>query len=148
MEKTESIFDKRNLDKKHIQKFKKHLEPNIWEIRMHKVWVNIWNELSKEAPHMRPCIILNQYVGWDLVLIVPLTSKKHNSRYEIEIKDSKLYWLSTASYVLINQIKTISKKRLIHKFNGIIVNNKRIKLVPASFIKTITISFATKILKL
>lgn len=29
MEKTESIFDKRNLDKKHIQKFKKHLEPNI-----------------------------------------------------------------------------------------------------------------------
>lgn len=148
MEKADIVFDLWNTDKKKLQKNEKTLEPNVWEIWMYKVWVNLGNEISREEPFMRPCVVLNNFVGWDLILVAPLTSKKHNGRFEIELHEYVSCWLSQASYVLINQIKPISKKRLVYKINARKLWTERVKLVWKSVLEQIKLAYVTKILKI
>lgn len=148
MEKTDTVFDTRNEDKKSLQKIDNKSTPNIWEIWMYKTWVNLGNEISKEQPFMRPCIVLNNFIGWDLILTVPLTSKKHNGKFEIDLIEYWSYWLSHMSYALINQIKPISKKRLIYKINARKIWMKRMALVGKAIMETIKLSYATRVLKI
>lgn len=55
---------------------------------------------------------------WDLLLIIPLTSKFNENLKEIYYKiDWNKYGLDKDSYLLLNQFKIISKKRLIRKLN-------------------------------
>lgn len=147
MYKADIVFDIWNEDKKKLQKIDTKSIPNVWEIWMYKAWVNLGNEISREQPFMSPCIVLNNFVGWDLILIVPLTSKKHNGRFEIELIEYKSYGLYQQSYVLINQIKPISKKRLIYKINARKEWDIRIKLVSNSVLETIKLAYIAKVLK-
>jgi mRNA-degrading endonuclease toxin of MazEF toxin-antitoxin module len=115
---------------------------------MYKTGINLWNEISRENPFMRPCIILNNFIGWDLLLIVPLSTKKHQGKYEIEITEYPSYGLYQNSYALINQIKPISKRRLVYKLNGYNNWERRVKLVGKNILDAIKIGYMTKILKI
>lgn len=80
------------------------------------VWMNLWNEESKQEPFIRPCLVINNYLKWDLILIIPLTTKFNNNLEDIFYKiDWEKYSLDKDSYLLLNQFKVISKKRLIRK---------------------------------
>ncbi len=141
-------FDGWNKEKKRLQKITNRIEPNVWEIWMYKVWINLGNEISKEKPFMRPCVILNNFIGWDLILIAPLTSKKHNGKFEIEITEYEIYGLARLSYVLINQVKPISKKRLIYNISTYRVWREKIKLVSKSVLEIIKRTYTSKMLKI
>jgi mRNA-degrading endonuclease toxin of MazEF toxin-antitoxin module len=84
---------------------------------MYKVWVNLGTEISKDAPYMRPCIILSQKLWWDLVFVIPLTSKYSGQEYARPLIDAHIYGLLEDSRYLLNQVRTISIKRLVFKCN-------------------------------
>ncbi len=120
MKKIDEIFDFWNEKKKSIEKeiYKKIVKKR--QIRLYYIWINIGNEESKDAPFIRPCLIVNNYFRWDLVLIVPMTSKINTNLKDMYYQiDWTKYWLNKTSYVLGNQMKVISKKRLIRKLNDI-----------------------------
>lgn len=116
-------FDGWNNEKKKIEQnlSKKHIWVNKREVWLYYVWVNIWNEISKNSPYIRPCLIINNYFIWDLIVIIPITTKYkpkfEKVFYKIPIK-SKL-----PNFLMLNQITVISKKRLIRKVN---IENKKI----------------------
>ena len=69
----------------------------------------------------------------DLVLVLPLTSKYNEKLEEIYFTlDGRAYNLASESYVLLNQIKVISKKRLIRKIQK---QNKDVFLDNAEFLQ-------------
>lgn len=120
MKKTDVIFDLWNGKKKNIEKETSKKIVKKRQIRLYYVWINVWNEESKDNPFIRPCLIVNNYFRWDLVLIVPMTTKINTNLKDIYYQiDWTKYWLNKTSYVLCNQIKVISKKRLIRKLNDI-----------------------------
>ena len=91
--------------------------------------MNLWNEESKQEPFIRPCLIINNYLKWDLILIIPLTTKFNNNLQDIFYKiDWEKYSLDKDSYLLLNQFKVISKKRLIRKIKkdekSVLIENK------------------------
>jgi len=119
MEKTKELFDLWNKEKVLLDntnsldlKIKKR---QIW---LCKIWINIGSEISKENPFIRPILVLNDRYRWDLILILPLTTKinKNFKKFYIKIDWGK-YWLNKDSYILLNQIRVISKKRLVRKLN-------------------------------
>ena len=118
MKKTDVIFDLWNGKKKNIEKETSKKIVKKRQIRLYYVWINVWNEESKDNPFIRPCLIVNNYFRWDLVLIVPMTTKINTNLKDIYYQiDWTKYWLNKTSYVLCNQIKVISKKRLNRKLN-------------------------------
>jgi len=69
---------------------------------------------GSEVNKTRPCIIVSpdeMNLNLDTVIIVPITSKKRNLPTRVKIKKSA--GLDTDSYAMIDQIRTISKKRII-----------------------------------
>lgn len=120
MKKNDKIFDLWNNKKKNIEKEISKKIVKKRQIRLYYVWINVWNEESKDNPFIRPCLIVNNYFRWDLVLIVPMTTKTNRNLKDIYYQiDWMKYWLNKTSYALCNQIKVISKKRLIRKLNDI-----------------------------
>ena len=118
MKKTDVIFDLWNGKKKNIEKETSKKIVKKRQIRLYYVWINVWNEESKDNPFIRLCLIVNNYFRWDLVLIVPMTTKINTNLKDIYYQiDWTKYWLNKTSYVLCNQIKVISKKRLNRKLN-------------------------------
>ena len=114
-------FELQNSKIKHIVK-----KRQFW---LYYIWVNLWNEESKEKPFLRPCLIINNYLKWDLILIIPLTTKYNKNLESIYYKlEWGKYWLDKSSYLLLNQFKVISKKRLIRKIenknSNSIINNE------------------------
>ena len=97
--------------------------------------MNLWNEESKQNPFIRPCLVINNYLKWDLILIVPLTTKFNKNLEDIFYKiDWEKYSLDKDSYLLLNQFKVISKKRLIRKIKKdeksvLIENNEFLDIV-------------------
>lgn len=85
------------------------------QIWLCKIGENIGNEISKNKPFLRPVIIINSFIGGDLILIFPLTKKFNENFKKFLYKIEKTKGLNYDSYVLLNQIKTISKKRLIKR---------------------------------
>ncbi len=92
-------------------------------VKKRQIWVayigvNIWNESSKNSPYVRPCLIINPKFYWDLVLVWFLTTKYNENLANTYVKIPKnISWLNEDSYLMLNQIKPISKKRLIRKLN-------------------------------
>jgi len=119
-------FDGWNNEKKKIDKdlSKKHLWVNKREIRLYYVWVNVWNEISKNSPYIRPCLVINNYFIGDLIVIIPITTKYkpkfENVFYKLPIKSN------ISSFLMLNQITVISKKRLVRK---IYIENKKISTI-------------------
>ena len=139
MNKTPELYDIRNKDKQKLQNRFRKLTIKIWDIRNCKVWVNLWSELSKDDKFIRPVIILKTNIWWDLILVAPLTSiyKEEYERNYIKIDNFAKYGLDRQSYVLLNQIKTISSKRLVRKINNIYIKSEYISLVDNSILTMI-----------
>lgn len=139
MNKTPELYDIRNKDKQTLQNRFRKLTIKVWDIRNCKVWVNLWSELSKDDKFIRPVIILKTNIWWDLVLVAPLTSiyKKEYERNYIKIDNFEKYGLDRQSYVLLNQIKTISSKRLVRLINNIYRESEYIPLVDNSILTMI-----------
>lgn len=131
MKKEDLIFDQWNEKKKGLNGSK--LKNNVVkkrQIRLYYVWVNIWNEESKSCPFVRPCLIVNNYFKGDLVLVIPMTSNFNENLSEIYYQlNWDKYGLDKTSYLMINQIKVISKKRLIRKLNDRSVNGMVVPLL-------------------
>lgn len=136
MEKNDMIFNERNKEKKKIEFQWKHKIVKSWEIWLCKIWINIGSESSKDGNFMRPVIILKTWIGWDLVNIIPLTTKYKPLFYQqyYPFNDYYKYWLDRPTYFLLNQCKTISIKRLVRALNNIWT----IPLVPFIFIKKLS----------
>lgn len=112
----EKQFDLWNENKKNIDKRKfTSIYCKKREIWTCKLGENIGNELSKNSPFIRPVLIINSFLGGDLILIFPLTTKyftKYNNfLFELDTQCGLKY----KSYIALNQIRVISKKRLIKK---------------------------------
>jgi len=122
MEKTKDLFDAWNKEKKFLEFYKNKLKiVKRWDIWMTKVWVNIWSEVSKDWEFSRPVLVLKTHLWWDLVAIIPFTTKYsiRYKKYLYEFNDFEKYWLSEKSYLILNQFKIISLRRLDRKLNNI-----------------------------
>ena len=140
MDKTVKLFDEWNKEKKNIEHSNiKTKRVSIWEIWICKIWINIGSEISKDDSFQRPVLIIWNYLWGDLVSIIPL-STKYNKNYKsfyIKIENHTKFWLNKPSYLCINQIRTISIKRLIKKINNTKIKWKYKKVLPINFIKEV-----------
>ncbi len=140
MEKTRELFDIWNEEKQKIEFIHHRKIVKTGEIRLCKIWVNIGSEISKDHEFLRPILVLKTGIGWDLVSIVPITTKYNpNFSYAyFPIINYATYGLEFKSFCVLNQAKVISIKRLTRKLNNIKVNGKDIPLFSynqISFIK-------------
>lgn len=120
MEKTKELFLQRSEQKREIQDSLHKRFVEAGEIWLGKVWVNIWSEISKDGDFIRPFLILKTWIWWDLATVVPFTTK-YNENFAHQViyfPEWKLYGLKHPSYLILNQVKTISIKRLISKLNN------------------------------
>lgn len=131
MKKTTEIFDNENIARKKIE-FNSRLLPevNVWQVWRYYVWVNIWQEISKNIPYERPCLIFRKIVSSSLLMILPLSTKLHTRWQETSIQVNKphRFWLKQ-SWILLHQIQIIDKKRLQNKFEGRTFGKGFIKLL-------------------
>ena len=78
---------------------------------------------GSEQGGVRPCLIIQNNYGnkySPLTIIVPLTSKKFSKEFQTNVfllKENS--GLDKDSTILLNQIKTIDKKRLIKKISSL-----------------------------
>ena len=93
--------------------------PKQWEIWNIKLWKNIWSEQDWEKTwwYVRPCLVIKSFwVKNDHIIILPLTKSKKPDFISFVLENSKYNFLKfNKSYILLDQIKTISKRRLIQK---------------------------------
>lgn len=149
MEKTKELFDIWNREKKFLEFYKNKLKiVKKWEIWMTKVWINIWSEISKDWEFSRPVLVLKSHLWWDLVWVIPFTSKYSNrySKFLLEFEDFEKYWLSQKSYLILNQFKIISLRRLDRILNNTIKKWINYPLVDEKIISNITNELKSRIL--
>lgn len=149
MKKTDSNFDLWNKEKKFLEFFKKKIKlVKIWEIWIAKVWINLWSEISKDWDYSRPILVISNFLWWDLVWIIPFTTKYNDKykKYLLEFEDFEKFWLKEKSYLVLNQFKTISIKRLERKLNNKNTWWKYIKFVSSEIIDKIKNELIEKIL--
>ena len=122
MQKTKELFDKWNDEKILLDlKWNSNIKVKVWEIWITKIWVNIWWENSKDWKFSRPVLVISIWIWWDLIWIIPFTGW-YNINFErtyFKLNNSMKYWLEKESNLLLNQFKTISKKRLLYKINNL-----------------------------
>lgn len=97
------------------------MELNQYEI----VLVNLDPTIGSEAKKTRPCVILSpneMNKNIRTVVIAPITSSSKNYPTRIEIKGN-----STKGWVMIDQIRTIDKQRIV-KISGKISENESKKI--------------------
>ena len=80
----------------------------------------------------RPCLIVSTNLWYGLILIVPLTTKfdeenDMKNNFYIEIENYQQYWLKEQSYLACNQLRVISKERLIKNLIAQNINKKLVK---------------------
>lgn len=109
-----------NEEKKQIEFQGKPKRAKRWEIWVAKIWINIGSELSKDSFFTRPVLVVWNHMWWDLVAIIPITSKYNDnySSFLFEIHNFEKYGLRRKSYLCLNHLKTISIKRLTRRVNG------------------------------
>ncbi len=119
MNKTKCIFDAWNTEKQHIDIKWKFKRIKVWEIWLCKIWINIWWEISKDWKFSRPVLVVSNKLWWDLVWVIPITSiyNENNLNSLCKIENHEKYWLNRKSFLILNQFKIISLKRLEMKFN-------------------------------
>ncbi len=82
------------------------------------VWVDFGVNIGQELKNIHPAIVLFSRQNSGTILVVPLTSKHSNSDLLINI--GKIQDLQKdMSYCKIDQIKAISRLRIISKYDGI-----------------------------
>ncbi len=109
-------FDLWNENKKilDIKEFK-NIKCDRGEIWICKIGENIGNEISKDNPFIRPILIINSFLNGDLILMFPLTTKYSKTYSQFLFKIDKEIGLRYDSYIMLNQIRAISKRRLIRR---------------------------------
>ncbi len=145
MEKTKELFDEWNKQKFFIEKYKnKRKFVNIWEIWIIKIWVNIGSEISKDWFFTRPILIMSNFLWWDLVWVIPFTTQYNSnySEYLLELENFEKYWLNKKSYLVLNQFKIVSMKRLTRLLNSTKswkqkVSKEKISEIQEYYIKTV-----------
>lgn len=141
MEKTIELFDSWNKQKKFIEFYKKKIKiVKPWEIWISKVWINIWSEVSKDWEFSRPVLVISTRLWWDLVWVIPFTTKYNQNykKYLLEFNDFEKYWLTQKSYIILNQFKIMSLKRLDRKLNDTKKNSIHYPLVDEDILKDIS----------
>ena len=99
------------------------------EIKRGDVWiVNLEPVKGSEQGGIRPCLVIQNNMGnlySPTIIIAPITSKKFSKEFPTNVflpsKDSKLNRDST---ILLNQIKTIDRSRIIKKLFDLSVQHK------------------------
>lgn len=91
------------------------------------VLVNLDPTVGSEIKKTRPCVIIspdemNRHLN--TVVIAPVTSKSHDYPTRVKISHDK-----TSGYVVIDQIRTIDKRRIIKRFEKL--TNENIKSIKA-----------------
>ena len=101
-------------NKNPIKKFPKEWE--IWNIRL---WKNIWSEQNgeKDGWYVRPCLVIKVFSARnDNIIVLPLTKSKKPDFISFILEKSKYNYMKfDKSYILLDQVRTVSKKRLIWK---------------------------------
>ncbi len=149
MEKTQELFDLWNKEKKFIEFYKKKIKiVKSWEIWISKIWLNIWSEISKDWEFSRPVLVLSTHLWWDLVLVIPFTTKYNENykKYLYEFNDFEKYWLSEKSYLILNQFKIMSLKRLDRILNNTKKHWNHYPLVEENIIESIKKSLVENII--
>ncbi len=97
------------------------MELNQYEI----VLVNLDPTIGSEAKKTRPCVILSpneMNKNIRTLVIAPITSNSKNYPTRVEIKEN-----TTKGWVMIDQIRTIDKQRIL-KISGKISENESKKI--------------------
>lgn len=83
MKKTNELFNIWNVEKQKIDFSKKinRKRVNVGEIWLCKIGVNIGSEISKDDKFQRPVLVIANFLGGDLVAIIPM-STKYNEQYK------------------------------------------------------------------
>lgn len=93
------------------------------EVWWASVGLNVGSEQNgKDEKFQRPVLVLRKF-GQHIFWAIPLTSKKKNNKYRFEIKykeyseniDGKWIGEDKDGIIILNQLKTMSSKRLIRK---------------------------------
>ncbi len=140
MKKTKEEFDLWNEEKKKLEfSSSKIKKVKRWEIWLAKIWINIGSEISKDGAFERPVLVVSNHMWWDLVWIVPITTKynKNCGQFLLKIQNYEKYWLNKQSYLCLNHFKMISAKRLIFRLNWFYRWNNKKSLVLNSFINLV-----------
>ncbi len=151
-------FDDWNEEKKEIHNFWKLNYVKVSQIRICKVWMNVWNEISKWYDWLfkRPVLVVSTFIWWDLVWVIPFSTKPPKSeilaQFTLPFDSWSDYGLNKPTNLLINQFKLMSIKRLDRLINDIqIVDEKEetkyIPLVEKKLVDIILDEFITKIFK-
>ncbi len=122
MKKTPELFDARNEHKKRIEFGTKNtIDARVGEFWWYWEGVNVGNEISKDWLFMRTCFVLQNDLWNGLLLVVPLTTKYHAwmDNWYIKIDNFERYWLKE-SWLVMNQVKLIDKRRLVNKTKEIV----------------------------
>lgn len=110
----EKDFEKWNMVKQYIEKQNENIYSNMGEIWWCNLGINIGSEsCGKNHFFERPVLIIKVF-NVNLILVAPLTTKDKNieNHIELNINDRK-------SFIMIEQIKVISSKRLSRKIDRI-----------------------------
>jgi len=121
MEKTRQLFELWCKEKYFLENFKnKKKFVNIGEIWIIKIGVNIWSEISKDWNFTRPVLIVSNFLWWDLIWIIPFTTQynKNYKKFLYKLENYEKYWLKKTSYLVLNQFKIVSLKRLTRLVNS------------------------------
>ena len=102
---------KQKIDKKKTLPFYVK-ERQIWYIN---IWINIWHEtLWKWNDFRRPVLVLKKV--WSLYLVIPMTTKKWNEKFQIQLSSE---YFNKQSFITITQAKFVDHKRFIKKMKTI-----------------------------
>lgn len=92
------------------------------------VLVNLDPTIGSEIKKTRPCVIISpdeMNHNLNTVVIAPMTSKSHDYPTRVNVMHNKTY-----GFVVIDQIRTIDKRRIIKRFDKLTANEiKSVKSV-------------------
>jgi mRNA interferase MazF len=105
------------------------------------VLVNLDPVIGSEQGKTRPVLIIQNDVGNEFsptIIIASITSNVYDKEYPTNVfLSAKISKLDKDSTILLNQIRTIDKKRIIKKLGSI--NQELIKKVDKALIKSLSI---------
>jgi mRNA-degrading endonuclease toxin of MazEF toxin-antitoxin module len=136
MEITPELYESWNQKKQELQFAKtkwKLVHPG--EFWICNIGVNIGSEISKDEYFQRPVLVLGTHLWWDMIMVVPC-SKQHRewplSQYYIPFPEFADYGLNQHTYFVMNQVKLMSRKRLVKLINNISKHGRDIPILPMS----------------
>lgn len=124
-------FDIRSIEKEKINNRTdvRDFYVNQKEIRYAKLGVNVWNETDWKELFERPVLILAKV--WSLFRVLPMTTKgKVGSTFYHKILSHDF---GKPSFVILSQIRTIDKKRLLYPIGSI--NNQEFQIIKKSLLQ-------------